>query len=75
MSAPLGPRHQRVKRLRDLIRDPKARRAEGVFVIEGPKLLDAALEHGIPLESFYLAPGAERAFAPLVARLRASGAR
>jgi TrmH family RNA methyltransferase len=74
LSAPLGPRHQRVKRLRALIRDPKARRAEGVFVIEGPRLLDAALEHHVSLESFYLAPGAERGFAPLAARLRASGA-
>jgi TrmH family RNA methyltransferase len=73
LSAPLGPRHQRVKRLRALIREPKARRAEGVFVIEGPRLLDAALDHGTPLESFYLAPGAERGFAPLVARLRAAG--
>ena len=74
MSTPLGPRHQRVKRLRALIRDPKARRADGVFVIEGPRLLDAALDHDAELESFYLAPGAERAFAPLVARLRAAGA-
>jgi TrmH family RNA methyltransferase len=73
LSAPLGPRHQRVKRLRALIRDPKARRAEGVFVIEGPKLLDAALEHGAAFESFSLAPGAERAFAPLIGRLRAAG--
>ncbi len=73
MSAPLGPRHQRVRRLRSLIRDPRARRAEGSFVIEGPRLLGVALDRGTDLESFYLAPGAERGFGPLVERLQAAG--
>ena len=66
----LGPRHQRVRRLRDLIRDPRARRAERAFVVEGPRVLAAALDRGAELESAYVGPGADRAFAPLVERLR-----
>ena len=46
--APLGPRHRRVKRLRVAHPRPEPRRAEGAFVIEGPRLLDAALDHGVP---------------------------
>ncbi len=66
----LGPRHHRVRRLRELIRDPRARRAERAFVVEGPRVLEAALDRGAELESAYVGPGADRAFAPLVARLR-----
>jgi TrmH family RNA methyltransferase len=66
----LGPRHQRVRRLRELIRDPRARRAQHAFVIEGPRVVAAALDRGADLEGAYLGPGADRAFAPLVARLR-----
>ena len=66
----LGPRHQRVRRLRDLIRDPRARRAEHAFVVEGPRVLAAALDRSAELESAYVGPGAGRAFAPLIARLR-----
>jgi RNA methyltransferase, TrmH family len=66
----LGPRHHRVRRLRDLIRDPRARRAERAFVVEGPRVLAAALDRGAELESAYVGPGADRAFAPLVGRLR-----
>jgi RNA methyltransferase, TrmH family len=67
----LGPRHHRVRRLRELIRDPRARRAERAFVVEGPRVVEAALDRGAAFESAYVGPGAERAFAPLVARLRA----
>ena len=54
----LGPRHHRVRRLRDLIRDPRARRAEHAFVVEGPRVLAAALDRGADLESAYVGPGA-----------------
>jgi TrmH family RNA methyltransferase len=67
----LGPRHQRVRRLRELIRDRRARRAEHAFVVEGPRVLEAALDRDAELESAYVGPGADRAFAPLVSRLRA----
>jgi TrmH family RNA methyltransferase len=66
----LGPRHHRVRRLRELIRDPRTRRAEHAFVVEGPRVLEAALDRGAELESAYVGPGADRAFAPLVGRLR-----
>jgi TrmH family RNA methyltransferase len=66
----LGPRHQRVRRLRELIRDPRARRAQHAFVIEGPRVLEAALDRAAELESAYVGPGADRAFASLVDRLR-----
>jgi TrmH family RNA methyltransferase len=66
----LGPRHQRVRRLRALIRDPRARRAEQAFVVEGPRVVEAALDRGAELERAYMGPGADRAFGPLVERLR-----
>jgi TrmH family RNA methyltransferase len=66
----LGPRHQRVRRLRALIRDPRARRAEQAFVVEGPRVVEAALDRGAELEGAYVGPGADRAFGPLVERLR-----
>src|SRR5262249_45147516 len=69
----LGPRHHRVRRLRDLIRDPRARRAEHAFVVEGPRVVEAALDRDAELQSTYIGPGAARAFASLVGRLRALG--
>jgi TrmH family RNA methyltransferase len=67
--ASLGPRHAEVTRLRELLRDVRARAAEECFVIEGPRAVDAALERGATLEHVYLGPNADRAFAPLVTRL------
>lgn len=69
----LGPRHQRVRRLRELIRDRRARRDEHVFVVEGPRVIAAALDRGASFESAYVGPRAERAFAPLVERIRDAG--
>ena len=42
---------------------------------EGPRVVAAALDRGTPLETVYFGPGAERAFAPLVARVRDAGIR
>jgi TrmH family RNA methyltransferase len=69
----LGKGHAHVRRLRDLLRDPKARRAEQAFVIEGPRAIETALDHGASIEAAYLGPGAARAFAGLRDRLRAAG--
>jgi RNA methyltransferase, TrmH family len=69
----LGPRHHLVRRLRALIRDPRARRDEGAFVVEGPKGVGSALDRGAVLESAYVGPGADRAFRPLTSRLRELG--
>jgi TrmH family RNA methyltransferase len=53
----LGFRSDRVQRLRRLVRQPKARAEEAAFVVEGPKLLAAALDAAAAVESLYLAPG------------------
>jgi RNA methyltransferase, TrmH family len=44
-------------------------------VLEGPRVVAAALERGAVLETVYLGPGADRAFAPLVERVRRGGVR
>ena len=75
MTDALGARHAEVKRLRALLRDPKARLAEDALVIEGPRVLDAALDRGTTIEAVYLGPGAANAFAALIERLDAAGVR
>jgi TrmH family RNA methyltransferase len=71
----LGGRHPEVKRLRALLRDAALRRAEGVVVLEGPRVVENALDRRIPLGALYLGPKADVAFAPLVARALHAGAR
>src|SRR6478735_1842256 len=46
---PLGGHHADVRRLRSLLRDRDARETDGVFVCEGPRVIAAALDQGIPL--------------------------
>jgi TrmH family RNA methyltransferase len=62
-----------VKRLRALLRDRRARTDERAFVLEGPRVVEGALDRGAALEALYLGLGAETAFAGLVARVRAAG--
>jgi TrmH family RNA methyltransferase len=69
----LSARHADVQRLRALARDRQARHTEHAFLLEGPRLLDTALERGVPLEAVYLGYGARPAFAPLVDRAVAAG--
>jgi TrmH family RNA methyltransferase len=57
------------------VRDARARREQGAFVLEGPRVVEAALDRGATLETVYLAPGADRAFAPLVERIQGAGIR
>ena len=45
-----------VARLRELLRDRRARDDAGLFVAEGPRVLDAALDHGAAIEAVYAAP-------------------
>ena len=68
--AALALRNHRVQRLRRLLRDPRARRAERAFVLEGPHLVEAAVAAGVPLEALYVAPGGDGA---VVERARAAG--
>jgi RNA methyltransferase, TrmH family len=69
----LGTRHPRVRRLRALHRDRHARAAEQAFVLEGPRLVEAALDRDAPLEGVYLGYQARPAFGPLVERLDGRG--
>jgi TrmH family RNA methyltransferase len=71
----LSARNPEVKRLRTLLRDPRARAEEAAVVLEGPRVVEGALDRGAILEVVYVGPGAERAFAPLVDRVRAGGTR
>ncbi len=62
----LGPRHTEVKRLRALLRDPKARALEGSFVLEGPRIVEDALRRGADVTAIYLGQNARVAFAALL---------
>ena len=43
-----------IKRLRELLRERRARDQAGVFVCEGPRVITAALDHGIELLACYV---------------------
>ncbi len=53
----LAMRNPRVQRLRRLARDVRARRAERAYVVEGEKLVAAAVAGGAPVEAVYVGPG------------------
>ncbi len=73
--AVLGPRHHEVRRLRALLRDATARSSEAAFVLEGPRVVDGALERGAQLDTIYLADGAGAGFPRLLEQARAAGVR
>ena len=50
----MGSSHQRVRRLRRLVQKRSLRWSEGVCVLEGPDLVDAALESGVEFEAVYV---------------------
>jgi TrmH family RNA methyltransferase len=68
--AGLALRNPEVQRLRRLLRQPHARRDEHAFVIEGPRLVLAALDARAPLEMVYAGPGADAA---VLGRAEAAG--
>jgi TrmH family RNA methyltransferase len=69
----LGPRHSDVKRLRALLRDPKARALEASFVLEGPRIVEDALRRGAEITAIYLGQNARVAFRELLASPAAAG--
>ena len=73
MSETLGPRHAQVRELRALARDPRARADAACTIVEGPRVIDAALDRDAPLTAAYLGYGARPAFGPLVDRLERAG--
>ena len=70
----LGARHQRVERLRRLVRRASVRASERAFVLEGSKLLAEALDARIPLEAVFVDARSVRDEA-LLDRARDAGAR
>ena len=66
-----------MQRLRRLLRQRSVRRADAAFVVEGVKVLEAALDAGAAIESVYYSPEARTtpAAAALVERLAAAGVR
>jgi len=70
----LGARHQRVERLRRLIRRHSVRTSERAFVLEGAKLLAEALDAGVVLEAVFVDHRAT-SHEPLLQRARDAGAR
>jgi len=73
----LGARHQRVQRLRRLLRRAGVREAESAFVAEGVKVVEAAIDAGAPVESLFVASGwrSSASTAAVVDRAVASGLR
>jgi TrmH family RNA methyltransferase len=63
--------------LRRLLSRPSVRQSEGVFVAEGAKLIEVALQSGRTIESLYIAPEGRdnAAVARLVSQLEADGGR
>jgi TrmH family RNA methyltransferase len=66
----LALRNQKVQRLRKLVARRSARDAEGVFVVEGAKVLDEALDAEARVEAVFVAAGATD---PVVTRAAAMG--
>ncbi len=62
-----------IKRLRALLRERKARDQEGVFVCEGPRVIAAALDHGVELLECYLGVDATPEMAAVAERVAACG--
>ena len=54
--APLGASNPEVRELRRLLRSRRARDESGHFVIEGPRVLQAALDHDVELDAVFAAP-------------------
>lgn len=73
MSEPYGLRHPDVRVLRALARDPRARADAGVCLLEGPRVIDAALERGAELTSAFFGHGARIAFPAVATRLDRAG--
>jgi TrmH family RNA methyltransferase len=62
-----------IKRLKALLRERRARDDEGVFVCEGPRVIAAALDHGIPLLQGFVGVDATDEMREVAQRLAATG--
>jgi TrmH family RNA methyltransferase len=59
--------------LRSLLRDRDAREADGVFVCEGPRVISAALDQGVPLIEVFVGADASPAAHAVAERAEAAG--
>ena len=71
----LGARHREVRRLAKLLRDARTREHEQAFVVEGPRVVAAALDRDATIEAVYYGVHADRAFVALDARMERAGIR
>ncbi|HEV7526725.1 MAG TPA: RNA methyltransferase [Acidimicrobiia bacterium] len=62
-----------IKRLRALLRERRARDAEGIFVCEGPRVIEAALDRGVELLECYVGVDATDDMHAVAGRVAASG--
>jgi TrmH family RNA methyltransferase len=62
-----------IKRLKALLRERRARDAEGVFVCEGPRVIAAALDHGVELLECYVGVDATADMRAVAERVAATG--
>ena len=63
-----------IKRLRALLRERRARDKERVFVCEGPRVIAAALDHGVELLECYVGVDATPEMFAVAERVGATGA-
>ena len=73
VSEPYGLRHPEVRALRELARDARARADAGACLLEGPRVIDAALERDADLTGAYFGDGAVGAFPEIATRLARAG--
>ena len=62
-----------IKRLKALLRERRTRDAEGVFVCEGPRVIAAALDHGVELLECYVGVDATADMRAVAERVAATG--
>jgi TrmH family RNA methyltransferase len=71
---PLALRNPKVARLRELLRDPRARAREHRCVAEGVRVVAAALDHGAVVEACFVGADASPAAHDVAMRAAAAGA-
>jgi TrmH family RNA methyltransferase len=72
MPTALSPQNPRLGPLRELL-EPRGRRDQGRFLIEGPTLLDEARRSGVHLEALFVTDDAAKRHADLIATVEADG--
>ena len=64
-----------IKRLKALLRERRTRDDEGVFVCEGPRVIAAALDHGVELLECFVGVDATAEMRAVAERVAGSGVR